>query len=105
MEERIDNDGRWVKDGSVWVLVEPSEEYVANDTEPEPEPVALTNQEMFAMVPTAKAKAIVEAAGGLVGKAGVVFDAVYAMPNDDPAKAPLQPIAEVLLTAALPLVT
>jgi len=65
--------------------------------------VVVTNAERFAAIPALKAQAILNLSGALLVQAGTVFDATFAMDPDNPAFPALQPIADALLDAALPL--
>lgn len=73
--------------------------------EPIPVPPTLSNIERFQNLPPEKANAILSLSGGLLMQAGVIWQNTYAMPNGSMSKAALRPIADVLLEAALPLVT
>lgn len=57
----------------------------------------------FLSLPAEQQQAILTLAGGLVQRAGEVWDGTTAIPDDDPAKEPLRVVAEVALEAALPL--
>ena len=80
-----------------------SEGNIISEEEIDSELYAPTPTEIFNKLDPVRADAILKLAGGLISQAGVVWDATYAMSNDDPSKAALVPIAEQLLEAALPL--
>lgn len=66
-------------------------------------PPPLTPLERLQLLPAPQAEAILTLAGGLVARAGEIWHATYDIPSTDPAKEPLRVVAEVALTAALPL--
>jgi len=67
--------------------------------------IVLSPQEQFAALAPGQAEAVLTVALGLVSQAGELWDALTAIPSDDPSKPSLDIITSVALEAALPLVS
>ncbi len=76
--------------------------FTREETSTEAKPSCL-GMDYFLSLPPEEQQAILLLAGGLVGRAGEIWDNTVLIPDEDPSKDTLRVVAEVALEAALPL--